>query len=214
VNQQTTRRFQVGDTVRVIRVTDAGGISDQVGVVYEITPDPSVGLWMHVNTEPYQDDAGNTVSTTSARLHEDHTPRFGNTVRLLQPAPNPAAQAAAWAASCEALNAASATERLAALQAAVEATVHDLDRAGLLPADYECVPDTNVGELRILTGNLQLRAGMTGSLDTPAAHFLVTTSDDDDEQAATERTTTDLGAVRAWIMRWSVTALIGSEGGL
>jgi hypothetical protein len=123
------------------------------------------------------------------------------------PAPAPAVQAAVWAASCEALDASSATERLAALQDAVEATVHDLDRAGLLPDDYEYVPDTNVGELRILTGNLQLRAGMTGSLDTPAAHFLVTTSDDDDEQAATERTTTDLGAVRAWIMRWSLTEL-------
>lgn len=130
------------------------------------------------------------------------------------PAPvpaTPAAQAAAWAASCEALDAASPTERLAALQALVETTVNHLERAGLMPADYEYVPDTNVGELRITAGNRQFTAGMTGSLDIPAAHFIVTTTDDDDTASATERTTIDLGAVRAWLMSWSVAALVTTE---
>lgn len=131
-------------------------------------------------------------------------------IAALEAEPTPAAQAAEWAAACEALDAASPAVRLAALQATVEATVNDLERAGLVPADYEYVPDTNVGEFRILTGNLQLRATMTGTLDTPAAHFIVITSDDDDPGVAMERTTTDLGAVRAWIMSWTVAALTRS----
>lgn len=128
------------------------------------------------------------------------------TVRSALNTATPGAQAAAWAASCEALDAASATERLAALHRVMDATVDDLERAELVPDDYEYVPDTNVGEFRILTGNLQFRAGMTGSLDTPAAHFIVTTSDDDDPGIAMERTTTDLGQVRAWLMSWTVGA--------
>jgi hypothetical protein len=120
----------------------------------------------------------------------------------------PAAQAAAWAASCEALNAASPAARLAALQAAVESTVDDLERADLVTSDYRYEADTNIGEFRVTTGNRQLRAMMTGSLDTPAAHFLVITSDDDDPGIAMQRTTTDLKQVRAWIMSWTVAALV------
>ena len=118
----------------------------------------------------------------------------------------PAEQAAAWAASCEALDAASATERLVALHRVMDATVDDLERAELVPDDYQYTPRLSIGEFRILTGNLEFRAGMTGSLDTPAAHFIVTTSDDDDPGIAMERTTTDLGQVRAWLMSWTVGA--------
>jgi hypothetical protein len=74
------RRYQVGDTVRVT----ASGLGSHVGVVYEIDVDPNGGFYMYAKTAPHEDDFGNTVSTTFARLHEDHTPRFGYTVELIE----------------------------------------------------------------------------------------------------------------------------------
>lgn len=80
------RPFHVGDTVRVT----ASGLGSNDGVVYEIIPDPNSGFWMYVQTAPHQDESGNTVSTTFARLMEDHTPRYGYKVELIEAAPEDA----------------------------------------------------------------------------------------------------------------------------
>lgn len=116
-------------------------------------------------------------------------------------------QAAQWAASCEAADAATPAERLTTMYAAVEDTVRLFERAGLLPADYQYVQDTGWQVARVYVGDLRFVVGMTGSLDTPAAHYVVTTSSDVADVHGSERFTRDLGEVRAWLAAWAVAAI-------
>lgn len=113
------------------------------------------------------------------------------------------AQAARWAARCEASDAATPAVRLTALYAAVSDTILILERAQLLPADHEHGP--NAWEAYLCTvGNQRFAAAMTGSLDTPARHYIVTTTSDDEEGPGVERFTMDLNQVRAWLLSWAV----------
>ena len=111
------------------------------------------------------------------------------------------AQAAGWAAQCEAEDAMTPGERAAALHRTIEATVADLERAELIPIDHEYVHDF-MGESLVWARNLKFKASMTGSLDTPATHYLVTTSSDADDVRDGERTTNNLDQVRAWLLAW------------
>lgn len=116
--------------------------------------------------------------------------------------------AAAWAARCEASDAATPAERAAALHTTVEGVVADLARAELLPVDHEYA--MSAGESRVYSGNLRFHAAMTGALDAPAAHYVITTFDDDgdpdNDGSGVERFTTDLGAVRSWLIAWAAAA--------
>ena len=91
------------------------------------------------------------------------------------------ADAARWASQVrEASDAAPYAERLAALYAAVADTILILERAQPLPADHEHGP--NAWEAYLCTvGNQRFAAALTGSLDTPARHYIVTTTSDDEE---------------------------------
>lgn len=111
------------------------------------------------------------------------------------------AEASDWAARCDADDAMTPTQSAAALHRTIEATVRDLERAQLLPIDHECVHDA-MGDSLVWAGNRKFKACMTGSLDTPARHYLVTTSRDDDDEPGDERTTMDLAEVRAWLLAW------------
>lgn len=117
------------------------------------------------------------------------------------------AQAAAWAAQCDADDAATPAERLKAMHAAVEATVSDLERANLIPIDHELDIDRNRGEANVWARNLRFTVGMTGSLDKPARHYLVITSRDDDDKPGDDRTTNNLAEVRAWLLAWGAAAV-------
>jgi hypothetical protein len=114
------------------------------------------------------------------------------------------AQAAAWAASADAHDAATHSQRRDVLRDAVEATVRDLERAELLPVDHEYNYEPNAEISRVYAGTKVFAAELTGALDTPAAHYVVTTSDEaDDDDDAAERFTTDVNAVRAWLLAWA-----------
>jgi len=112
-------------------------------------------------------------------------------------------QAADWAATQDAADAATPTQRRDMLRDAIAATVRDLERAELLPVTHEYVHDPRAEISRVYAGTQVFAAEMTGKLDTPAAHYVVTTSDEVDDDAATERFTTDLNAVRAWLLAWA-----------
>jgi hypothetical protein len=117
------------------------------------------------------------------------------------------AEAAAWAARCDTEDARTPQQRATAMHAAIKATVRDLERAHLIPLDHEYVYDANVGESLVWAGNRKFVAAMTGELDTPAAHYLVTTSSDADDEPGTERTTNNVDEVRAWVLAWSAAAV-------
>ncbi len=117
------------------------------------------------------------------------------------------AQAAAWAAQCDAEDAMTPSERATALHRTIQETVRDLERASLIPVDHEYVRDANVGESLVWAGNLKFVAGMTGELDTPAARYLVTTSNDAEDEPTTERITNNLATVRAWLLAWGAAAV-------
>ncbi len=122
-------------------------------------------------------------------------------------ASDPGAEAAAWAAQCDADDAASPAERLRAMYAEVENTVADLERSSLIPVDHEHDIDTKLGEARVFAGNLRFTVCMSGSLDIPARHYLVMTSADDDDEPGDERTTNNLADVRAWLLAWGAKAV-------
>jgi hypothetical protein len=121
--------------------------------------------------------------------------------------PDAGAEAAAWAAQCDAEDSATPAQRAAALHRTIEITVADLERAQLVPIDHEYVHDANVGESLVWAGNLKFVASMTGSLDTPARHYQVTTSDDKYDEPGDTRTTLDLAEVRAWLLAWGARAV-------
>jgi hypothetical protein len=113
------------------------------------------------------------------------------------------ASAARWADAEDAADAATPTHRCDMLRDAIAATVRDLERAELLPVDHEYDYEPNAEISRVYTGTHVFAAELTGALDTPAAHYVVTTSDETDDEAAVERFTTDLNAVRAWLLAWA-----------
>jgi hypothetical protein len=113
------------------------------------------------------------------------------------------AEAAAWAARTDAEDARTPTQRRDALRDAVAATVADLQRAQLLPVDHEYAYDPRAEISRVYAGSKIFAAELTGAKDTPAAHYVVTTSDETDDDGASERFTTDLNAVRAWLLAWA-----------
>lgn len=122
------------------------------------------------------------------------------------PARDAGAEAAAWAAQADAEDAMTPAERTAALHRTIEAAVADLERAQLVPIDHEYVRDV-MGDSTVWAGNLKFTAAITGSVDTPATHYLVTTSRDDDTEPGTERTTNNLAQVRAWLLAWGAAAV-------
>lgn len=116
-------------------------------------------------------------------------------------------QAAEWAAAADAADASTPTQRRDMLRDAIAATARDLERAELLPFNSEHTYDPDMEISRVYAGTQVFAAEMTGALDTPAAHYVVTTSDEVDRDAATERFTTDLNEVRAWLLAWCVAAM-------
>lgn len=112
-------------------------------------------------------------------------------------------QAAAWAEACDASDAASPSERAASLHAVVAETFRLLERAELLPFQREHVYDPKMEITRVYAGTKVFAAELTGSLDTPAAHYAITTSDETDPDDASERFTTDIHAVSAWLLAWA-----------
>lgn len=113
------------------------------------------------------------------------------------------AQAAEWAAAEDATDAATPTQRRDMLRDAIAATVRDLERAELLPFNREHTYDPKMEISRVYVGTQVFTAEMTGAIDTPAAHYVVTTHDEVEDDSATERFTTDLNAVRAWLLAWA-----------
>lgn len=112
-------------------------------------------------------------------------------------------QAARWAADADAADNATPTQRRDMLRDAIAATVRDLERAKLLPFNSEHTYDPAAEISGVYAGTKVFAAELTGALDTPAAHYVVTTADEADDEAAAERFTTDLNAVRAWLLAWA-----------
>jgi hypothetical protein len=118
----------------------------------------------------------------------------------------PASQVAAWAASCDASDAAMPAQRFAALDAAITSTVKDLERAELLPPNYVSDADLDARQSLVFVGNHLFTAALHGQ-NAPAARYRVTTSTQDETGPSSDRITADLNEVRAWLLAWCVAAM-------
>lgn len=113
---------------------------------------------------------------------------------------------AAWAARCDASDAATPAQRFDALDATIETTVMDLARAELLPPDHLSDVDLDARQSLVFVGN-HLFTATLHKPDAPAARYRITTSTRDDTGPSSERITADLNEVRAWLLAWCVAAM-------
>lgn len=122
-------------------------------------------------------------------------------------ADNPASGAlAAWAARCDASDAATPAQRFAALDATIETTVMDLARAEILPPDHLSDVDMDARQSLVFVGDQMFVAALHGA-SAPTARYRVTTSTQDDTGPSSERITADLNEVRAWLLAWCVATM-------